>query len=244
LIRAQWKGQVENMDERSGQPAGASKALPMRDRSAISVILLIVPLIAGCAQINFFSVAPSTVCPGETVEIDWEASGKVALSAAPPLEGMGEGPAEGSRSFTPTQSTRFVLKAPGLLKSDQREWDVQVIPRQSSRLLGGVAQCGGNPPSVSTSFTIQQKDTSSRVRAVSVANNYNRQLSVSKEEVEVEIPPNGTTDRFKTTPITGTWTVRTPVAPGENCDTALDAVRGRLTIKTQMSCGEAFHGGP
>src|SRR5688500_12575187 len=153
------KGEVESMEERNGQFADASKAFQMHDRSAISVILLIVPLIAGCAQIKFFSVAPSTVCPGETVEIDWEASGKVALSAAPPLEGTGEGPAEGSRSFTPTQSTRFVLKAPGLLKSDQREWDVQVIPRQSSRLLGGIAQCGGNPPSVSTSFTIQQKDT-------------------------------------------------------------------------------------
>jgi hypothetical protein len=232
------------MEEPNGRFAYASEAFQMHDRSAIWVILLIVPLIAGCAQIKFFSVAPSTVCPGETVEIDWEASGKVALSAAPPLEGTGEGPAEGSRSFTPAQSTRFVLKAPGLFKSDQREWDVQVIPGESSRLLGGIAQCGGNPPSVSTSFTIQQKDTSSRVRAVSVANNYNRQLSVSKEEVEVEIPPNGTTDRFKTTSITGTWTVRTAVAPDENCENALEAVRGRLIIKTQMRCGEAFHGGP
>ena len=232
------------MDERNGHHAGASKALQMRDRPAISVILLIAPLIAGCAQIKYFYVAPSTACPGETVKVDWEATGKVTLDAVPPLEGMGEGPAEGSRSVTPSQSTRFTLKAPGLLKSAQREWDVQVIPSESSRLLGGIAQCGGNPPSVSTSFTIQQKDTSSRVRAVSVANNYNRQLSVSKEEIEVEIPPNGTTDRFKATPITGTWTVRAPVAPDENCDNALDAVRGRLTIKTQMSCGEALDGGP
>ena len=232
------------MDERGAQPARTCKAGQMHDRPGISVILIIAPLIAGCAQIKYFYVAPSTACPGETVKIDWEATGKVTLDAVPPLEGIGEGPVEGSRSFSPEQSTRFVLKAPGLLKSDQREWDVQVIPSESSRLLGGIARCGGNPPSVSTSFTIQQKDTSSRVRAVSVTNNYNRQLSVIKEEIEVEIPPNGTTDRFKTTPITGTWTVRTPVAPDENCDNALDAVRGRLTIKTRMSCGEAFDGGP
>lgn len=231
------------MDERGGQPAGACKAAQMRDRPGISVILIIAPLVAGCAQIKYFYVAPSTACPGETVKIDWEATGKVTLDAVPPVAGIGEGPAEGSRSVIPSQSTRFTLKATGLLKSAQREWDVQVIPGESSRLLGGIARCGGNPPLVSASFTIQQKDTSSRVRAVSVANNYKRQLSVTKEETEVEIPPNGTTDRFKTTPITGIWTVRTPVAPDETCDNALDAVRGRLTIKTQMSCGEGFDGG-
>ncbi len=213
----------------------------MHDRLLILAAVLITPLIAGCAQIKSFSVAPSTVCPGETVKIGWQASGNngnVTLDAVPPLEGTGEVATEGSRSFTPTQSTRFVIKAPGLLKSDQREWDVLVIPSQSSRLLGGVAQCGGDPQSVLTSFTIQQKDTSSRVRAVLITNNYHRPLWVSKEGMEVEIPPNGTTDGFKNAPVTGTWTVRTPVGPDEACESVLDAVAGRLTIKTQMSCGE------
>lgn len=214
------------------------------NRFAVLALLLITPVIEGCAQIKSFSVAPSTVCPGETVEIDWKATGDVVLNAVPPLKGEGSGPAEGSRSFAPGQSTRFVLKVPGLLKSVQREWDVEVIPSQSSRLLGGVAQCGGNPAFVSTSFTIQQKDTSARVRAVSVSNNYDRQLSVIKENMEVQIPPNGTTDRFKNVSVMGTWTVRTPVAGDEVCDSALDAVRGRLTIKTQMSCAEESYGAP
>jgi len=145
------------------------------------------PLIVGCAQIKSFSVAPSTACPGEAIKIDWQVSGNsgsVILDAIPPLKGTGEVAAEGSRSLTLMHSNRFVLKAPGLLKSEQREWDVLVIPSQSSRLFGGVAHCGGNPQSVLTSFTIQQKDTSSRVRAVSIANNYHRPLSVSKEGVE------------------------------------------------------------
>jgi hypothetical protein len=217
------------------------EGLHMHNRRLVMATLLITPLIAGCAQIKSFSVAPSTVCPGETVKIDWQASGNsgsVTLDAVPALEGMGDVATEGSRSFTPAQSTRFVLKAPGLLKSAQREWDVLVIPSQSSRLFGGVAQCGGDARSVLTSFTIQQKDTSSRVRAVSITNNYHRPLSVSKEGVEVEIPPNGTTDGFKNVPVTGTWTVRTPIGPREACESALNAVAGRLTIKTEMRCGE------
>src|SRR5688500_15323434 len=127
------------MDERGAQPARACKAGQMHDRPGISVILLIVPLIAGCAQIKYFYGSRSTAWPGGTVKSDWEGTGKVTLDAVPPLEGIGEGPLEGSRSFAPAQSTRFVLKAPGLLKSDQREWDVQVIPGESSRLLGGIA---------------------------------------------------------------------------------------------------------
>lgn len=213
----------------------------MHDRMVILVILLTMPLIVGCAQIKSFSVAPSTACPGETIKIDWQVSGNsgnVTLDAAPPLEGAGKVAAKDSRSFTPIHSTRIVLKAPGLLKSDQREWDVLVIPSQSSRLLGGIAQCGGNPQSVLTSFTIQRNDTSARVRAVSIANNYHRPLSVSKGDVEVEIPPNGTTDSFKNESVIGTWTIRMPVTLDEACESLLKAVSGRLTIQAQMSCEE------
>ena len=215
----------------------------MHDRFVVLATLLIAPLIAGCAQIKSFSVTPSTVCPGETVEVDWKATDKIVLDAAPPLKGTGEGPSEGSRSFAPMENVRFTIRVPGLLKSAQREWDVQVISGQSGRLLGGVAQCGGNPQAVSTSFTLQQKDTSSRVRAVSIANNYNRPLGISKEGMEAEIPPHGTTDRFKNASVIGTWTVRTLLAPDETCDNALDALRGRLTIRTQMSCEERPDGG-
>ena len=63
----------------------------MRDRLSILATLFLTPLIAGCAQIKSFSVAPSTVCPGETVQIDWEASDKVMLNAVPSLKGVGEG---------------------------------------------------------------------------------------------------------------------------------------------------------
>jgi len=215
--------------------------LKISDRFAVLATVLLTPLIVGCAQIKSFTVAPSTICPGETVKIDWLVSGNagnVRLDAVPALEGTGEGHAEGSRSVTPAQNTRFILKVPGVLKSAQREWDVQVVPDQSFRLLGGIAQCGGEPQSVSTSFTIQQKDTSSRVRAVLITNSYSRRLSISKDGVEVDIPPNGTTDIFKNTSIIGTWAVRSPVGPDEACDNALKAVARRLTIKTQMNCGE------
>jgi hypothetical protein len=210
----------------------------MRDRLAILATLFLTPLIAGCAQIKSFSAAPSTVCPGETVQIDWEASDKVMLNAVPSLKGVGEGPAEGSRSFAPTQNTRFILEVAGVLKNAQREWDVTVVPSQSSRLLGGVAQCEGNPPLVSASFSIQQKDSSSRIRAVSIENNYHRTLKVSKDDIEAEVAPNSATDRFKNVPVIGTWTIHAPLGVGEACNNVLEAVRSRLTIKAQMSCGE------
>ena len=83
------------------------EGLHMHNRFLVMATLLITPLIAGCAQIKSFSVAPSTVCPGETVKIDWQASGNsgnVTLDAIPPLEGMGEVATEGSRSLTPRKA--------------------------------------------------------------------------------------------------------------------------------------------
>ncbi|HET7060879.1 MAG TPA: hypothetical protein VFI43_01730 [Nitrosospira sp.] len=210
----------------------------MNEHLKILVTLLVTPLVTGCAQIKYFSVAPTTICPGEAVQVDWKASDRVLLSTLPPLPGTGEGPPEGSLSFTPVQDTRFTLKVPALLKSAQREWDVSVIPAQSSRLMGGVAQCSGNPASVSATFSVQQKDTSSRVRVTSIQNNYQRTLKVGKDNVEAEIAPGTATDQFKNVPVSGTWTIRAPVAGGETCDSVLDSVRSRLTINVQMSCKE------
>ena len=222
---------------------GAYSLLPLHDRLLVVAMLCITPWMSGCAQIKSFSVVPSTICPGETVEINWKASDKVTLQASPPVAGEGEGPAEGRRSVAPERSTRFTLKVPGVLKSDQREWDVQVIPSQSARLLGGIARCD-DARFVTTSFMIEQKDTSARTRTVSIANHYQRPLVVSKDAIEVEIPPNSATNRFKAVSLAGSWIIRTPVAQNETCDTALEAVRARLTITTQMSCGEQVHGSP
>ena len=212
-----------------------------RDRLLVLIALLASPFIAGCAQIKSFTVAPSTICPGETIRVDWAVSGNaasVSLDAVPPLAGIGEVPEEGSRMLNPVESTRFILKAPGVLKSVQREWDVQVVPGKSGRIWGGVAQCAGQPQSVSTSFTIQQQDTSSRIHAELITNNYTRTLRVRKDGVEAEIPPKGKTDRFKNAPAMGAWTIASPVCPDETCDSALAAVARRLTIRMQMSCGE------
>ncbi|GAB1718993.1 MAG: hypothetical protein NTAFB09_07240 [Nitrosospira sp.] len=220
-------------------PAKTASSLP--DRPLILAALLVVPFLAGCAQIKTFNVAPSTICPGETVKIDWAASGNnasVMLDAVPPLTGIGEVPAEGSRMVTPVESTRFILKVPGVLKSVQREWDVQVVPRESARTWGGIAECSGQPQSISVSFTIQQQDTSPGIHAELVTNSYLRPLIVRKDDMEVEIPPKDGTDRFKNVPAMGTWTIASPVAPEETCESALAAVARRLTVNMQMSCAE------
>ena len=199
--------------------------LSLQFLSALGAIVVIDLMLAGDNAIVIALAARSVPQHLQKRAIAWGTVGAVAVRSVMTL------------------AVVWLLKVPGLLRDAQREWDVEVIPSQSERLLGGVAQCGGSPQSVSTSFTLQQKDTSSRVRAVSIANNYNRPLGVSKEDIEVEIPPHGTTDRFKNASVIGTWTVRTPLAPDETCDNALDAVRGRLTIRTQMSCEERPDGG-
>jgi hypothetical protein len=209
----------------------------MPGRLFLSVVLAIVPFVDGCAQIKTYSVSPSTACPGEPVEVKWQACGQVTLDAVPPLDGTGPQKAEGATSFSLPQSTRFVLKAHGLFKDDQREWDVKVIPAQQSMLFGGLAQCDPTARFAVTSFLVQEQNSSRRAHAASIKNNYRRSLVVSKEGTEVEIPPGGTTDRFKETTILGSWTIQAPVG-SEACATVLGEVANRLTIAVDLACGE------
>ena len=67
----------------------------MPDRFAVWMTLVMTPLILGCAQIKSFTVVPSTICPGETVRVDWLTSGDAGngtLDSVPVLAGAREGP--------------------------------------------------------------------------------------------------------------------------------------------------------
>ena len=111
------------MGEPGGQMANSSKALRMRDLCVVSIILLSAPLIAGCAQIKAFSVAPGTICPGETVEINWEASGRVVLKAAPPWWVWENGRLKG-RIIQPNAKYPFYTRGAGFTQ----ERSTRVVP--------------------------------------------------------------------------------------------------------------------
>ena len=207
-------------------------------------MLSITPWISGCAQSSHFPWHPARYARERRSRLIGRLRTPLHCKRFPAVGGgRREGRRKGARSLAPERSTRFTLKATGFLKSDQREWDVQVIPSQSARLLGGIARCD-DARFVTTSFTIEQKDTSARTRAVSIANHYQRPLIVSKDAIEVEIPPNSATDRFNAVPVAGSWTIRAPVGAERDLRYCAGGCPRPADHNNKMSCGESVHGNP
>jgi hypothetical protein len=169
--------------------------------------------------------------------VNWDvAGGQTALEATPPLDGIGLKPQHGQQNVSPASNTRFILKAKALLKSDQREWDVVIVPQSHASSFGEKALCDKDAPAVS--FVLSDAQVSPQSRAVVVKNPHSRSIIVAKDGIVVELASKEETGRFKNTSMVGAWTIRAPLEPGETCSTALHDIGERLIFRTQLSCVE------
>jgi hypothetical protein len=191
----------------------------------------------GCAAISEYSVVPTRVCPGELVTIGWKATGSVTLEGTPPVE-VPELPSEGQTSVKIAASTRLVITARRLWSSDQREWDVVVMPGAPAKPFGGLATCDDAARTIAVSFAITPQQMSGTGRALRVSNPYDRAVTVHLDDIEQTLSPKGSTDAFRQRPAQGNWTVKTPLLAEETCSSGLAAVASRLAVKLQMSCGD------
>src|SRR5258705_5155728 len=65
---------------------GASKGLfPVNFPTRLSLLACVVLTVglAGCASISQLTVAPTTVCPGESVNVSWRTCGTTTLTQVP-----------------------------------------------------------------------------------------------------------------------------------------------------------------
>jgi hypothetical protein len=207
----------------------------MMRQFVLCATLLSALLLTGCARIRDFTVAPRTACPGESVLARWDVrTGQTVLEATPPLDGLGEKPQQGQQVLSPTANTRITLKANALFTSDQREWDVVVVPASLATSFGENARCENDEPTVS--FSLSEAQVSRQSRAIVVKNPYARPITIAKDGIAMTLAPKTETDRFKGMPLIGDWTVRAPVGPGEKCIDALRDVGERLIFRAQLSC--------
>lgn len=194
--------------------------------------------LSGCASIATFSVTPTQICPGDKVIAQWDVTtGSATLAASPEQSGSGPVAQRGELGFTPTATTRFVLKAQSLYKSAQVERDVSVLPPTSALSLGGIAACSFDRSAVALELTIPDEVASRSRRVLYLSNEQSRQLDIAKEGVRANIAPGGTTDVFRQVALAGTWNLQTPVHAGESCDSVLAAMSHRFLIKTKLTCG-------
>ncbi|HEV7814328.1 MAG TPA: hypothetical protein VGP06_04415 [Janthinobacterium sp.] len=194
--------------------------------------------LCGCASIQQFDVQPYKACPGESVTATWLVdSGSASITAQPPLPGLGEVPATGTRTFDPTTNTTFVLTASALFKDASRELEVTILPASQAQLLAGIAHCAVDGPSVTTDISVPASVATPYRQVVMLQNGQARAITITKDQLTAMVEANGHSDAFRNVSLPGTWSVSTQLQQGESCPAVLEELAFRLLMTVQLSCG-------
>jgi hypothetical protein len=211
----------------------------------------VVLLWAACSKPSMgpFDVTPHIACPHTTVTVSWTASEDVVLYQQSPLpadKGMlcPSPPADAKRTPLPARKgtlpapvdgdTRFTLCFARADPTVSRVVDVKVTDGSPIR-MGGIASCGGNELRGAVTPTAEQAAAALPVAAV--GNRTARALVVEHGPTSVPLAPEARSDAFKGQAYAGDWVVRAPLAAGETCDQALDAIASRLRLEFFFDCG-------
>jgi hypothetical protein len=192
-------------------------------------------LLVGCASIESFQASPRNLCAGDTVTVTWQATGHVSLDANPSLSRTGPKGSEGSESFAPQQTTRFVLSAQSVFSQKIAEADVVVVAN-TPKEFGGLASCDVPSQGLTLNLPLQDPQVSPTMRATSVTNMNARPILLRKEHVQVTLLPGETSSAFGHLPAQGIWIVTSPLKQNESCEDGLAEVHDRLTFRIAFSC--------
>lgn len=96
---------------------------------------------ASMPRIQRFAAVPTNITPGESSTLSWATEGGASVS----ISGLGDVPANGSRTVAPSQTTTYVLTVRG---ADGREVSAPVIVTVASGLVPRVLQFAATPSSV------------------------------------------------------------------------------------------------
>ncbi|HEX8824898.1 MAG TPA: hypothetical protein VF794_33590 [Archangium sp.] len=184
-------------------------------------------------------------CPGDTITLSWRTNGNVTLSAEPEVPGLGKRDASGRETVTlpggpgPTVFGIHVSRFFGLKKTDTSG---EVLSPPLAREYAVVDaegeadfSCLDQERAVEAFIVLDEEKMSPGVLIEQVTNMNVRRLVLGKDGVSKTLE-EGEAAGFEGMPAQGRWSLRVPLEEGENCETAVDDVDGRLIIKLQLAC--------
>lgn len=200
-----------------------------------------VPLVLtslGCASIQRFDATPSKVCRGESVTLSWDATAKGSISATPPNSSPGSVFAQGTSVVAPSVSGTYHLEVSTLVASDSRDVKVEVTDGKTAPIgqaaTDASASCIGKTSTVTA--TAPQDLAGAKVAFVASAKDDKHTYHIEHDGKSADLPPGGTVQTFKGSPMSGEWTLSLTLLEGEKCGTPTAPVK--LSIDVVTSCGE------
>lgn len=204
------------------------------DRVERFVLVSFALVLSACANVHCFHVDSQTLCAGDEVRLRWAARGLVRLEASPEHPVAGAKRSNGEERVALDRTTLFTLAARSPFRRDFREIEVVVAPPAEG--YGEAATCDAEQRQISTHFTL--RDTvSAGPRIELLRNELDRPLVVDKDGHSVRLAAGEESPSLRGAPVTGAWTLTSPLAPEETCDEALESIGEYLQITVDMGCG-------
>jgi hypothetical protein len=200
-------------------------------------LVCLVAAACGGGKIHSFTASRQFVCPAEKVTLAWKTTGKTTLSAEPAgAAGMGSVAEEGSVDVAIQATTVFTLKAAKSGGTATRKQEVALGEGRDQPIGGDSQTCDAS--GVSTTFEVAGEDWDDRLRIATIDGSVMaRPLKIEHAGKTVDLGPQAqTSDALAGEKISGSWTIRTPLAPGEQCGVQQSGIPASLSVKVRVGC--------
>ena len=196
----------------------------------------------GCVKrgsIESFTIQPTTICAGDTINISWTAFGRVSLSASPAanvrFSSTGTQPAEGSMTATVRDTANITITAEGTEGSDSENKHLTVMRSGDIHRISSFGQCDGATPAWSNTF--EPSEFSDNIRVDVVTNiTPDSAVNVSHAGRADRIAPFGRSSTFSGTLLEGDWIFSRDVTPNPCLEERSGPVPG-VTVEATITCG-------
>jgi hypothetical protein len=203
----------------------------------------------GCAGVKDVHVNPPVSCPGETVSVQWQATGSVSMIQVPLEPGQSDQCIDtlvAGRTQTPVQGqgtirqpiqqrTVFYVEAHGLFGKPAHGCATAFV--NEALPLAGISQCSG-PRHVGIGVARpSDSQWSARAKVGSVKNTNEVTVTVSHGRVTETLSPGVTSASFANSDPNGGWALDYVLPDGPDCGQAGAKVPPSLSILVLPYCG-------
>lgn len=190
-------------------------------------------------SIESFTVQPSFICEGDTINISWTAKGNVELSASPAsnvtFSATGTQPAEGSMTATVTGDAQITIQASGSSSSTSRMVNIELFRSGDHYRIGTFGECRGSTPTWEK--VNPPADYSDRIRVDVVTSTVgDANIQVTHSARSVALPPLGSTAMFSGTLLEGDWSFYRELIPNPCREERTGALAG-IAVDVSLTCG-------
>lgn len=206
-------------------------------RVLLELALLATLAMSGCAspKILAFAANPQRICQDQTATLSWSVKGTAVLEAEPPVAGVGAVAAADSLEVSAGETTVFTLR---VTRNDKMAFARQeVVVYQTDAVVPIViatepADGGGLEATVEAPV----RDWDAALRIATVANTSDRPVTIEHGGRQVTLAAGEESAALADVVVSGTWTLRAELLPGEIIGDPAHAPAEMLRVAVTLTC--------